>query len=82
MAGQADAIKGAGKLAVGVYKWARTTPAGRGTAAAAIAGAVAASEKKSGHANEAGRHHATEGVTEHIAKPVVDNLISFLRKRK
>ncbi|HEX5408009.1 MAG TPA: hypothetical protein VFX16_37575 [Pseudonocardiaceae bacterium] len=82
MAGEAEAIKAAGKVAVGVYKWARTTPVGKATTAAAVAGAAAMAEKAHGHVNAGLEHHAVEGVKEHIAKPVVENLTRFLRNRK
>jgi hypothetical protein len=80
VSGQADAIKGAAKLATGVYKWARTTQVGRATSAAAVLGVAHAQQKKHGHSTL--EHHAVEGATEHIGKPVVDNLIQFLRGRR
>ena len=82
MAGEAEAIKAAGKLAVGIYKWARTTPVGKATTASAVAAAAVLAEKAHGHVNAGLEHHAVEGVKEHIAKPVAENLAQFLRNRK
>jgi hypothetical protein len=77
-----DAMKGAAKVAAGVYKWARTTQAGRATTASAMVGAAAAAEKKHGHVNAGLEHKAVEGAKEHIAKPVAESLARFLRGRR
>jgi hypothetical protein len=82
MAGEMDAIRAAGKMIVGVYKWARTTEVGKATTAAAVAGAALASERLTGKRNHALEHKATDSVSEHIAKPVVKSLTSFLRSRR